>query len=108
MIAPCARSDADDEQKESTMIGGANPVGRARQELRQLFPDDEDFEGAVEWARRVFAAEQIDADSASLRSVRALRKNDRRLSRIAARYLAEAAAGKRPGERTSSFNPHLE
>ena len=90
------------------MIGGADPVGRARQELRELFPDDEDFEGAVEWGRQVLAAERIDVGSASLRSVRALRKNDRRLSRVAARYLAEAAAGKRPGERTPSFNPHLE
>lgn len=92
------------------MIGGdVDPVGSARVELKRLFPQDEGFQGAMAWAREVLSAEGIDPDAVSLRSVRALRKHDRRLSRTAARYLADtAAAGKEQGRSVRPFNPHLE
>ena len=90
------------------MIGGdVDPVGEARKELTQLFPDDEGFEVAASWARGVLEGESLDPDAVSMRSVRALRKHDRRLSRVAARYLADTAAGKEPRSGGRGFNPLL-
>jgi hypothetical protein len=91
------------------MIGGtADPVGRAQKELRRLFPEDPDLSGATAWARETLREAGLDASSAPLRSLRALRRADRRLGAVAARYLVQSAAG-RLGERPGRpFNPHLE
>lgn len=103
------RGRCDDYLGEKrTMIGGAvDPVGTARKELLQLFPDDEGFEAAASWARAVLESEGLDPDAVSLRSVRALRRHDRRLSRVAARYLADKASGKEPRGGGGRFNPLL-
>lgn len=90
------------------MIGGdVDPVDAVRKELRQIFPHDEDLEAAAGWARGVLEGEGLDPDAVSLRSVRALRKHDRRLSRVAARYLADTAAGKEPRSGGGGTSPLL-
>ena len=79
------------------MFGGDKDlVAEARNELERLFADANGLEGAQEWAGTVLTREAIDPASASLRAVRALRREDSRLGRVAARYLVETVAGRDP------------
>lgn len=87
------------------MIGGRSPVERAQMQLRRHFPDDPDLTGATAWARETLRTEGLDASEAPLRSLRVLRRADRRLGAVAARYLVELAAGRSPGERHRPVPP---
>lgn len=90
------------------MIGGDQDLsGRARRELEQLFGEGDDVMGAA-WARGVLEAEGLSTTSVSLRSVRALRTHEPRLSRIAARHLADLATGRVHESPQKGFNPLLE
>lgn len=90
------------------MIGGAtDPVARAEQEIKSLFAGDEMIAAAVDWARGVLMERGIDPSAHPVRALRALRRADRRLSLVSARYLADAAAG-RPSRRTRARSPYLE
>lgn len=91
------------------MIGGeTDPVGRAEEELRRLFPGRNGLDDAVAWAREVLAEAGLDPAAAPLRSVRRLRRMNRRLGLVAARYLTDAAAGRRQERAPRSPNPYLE
>jgi len=91
------------------MIGGTtDPAGRARKQLHRLFPDDPELSGAVSWARETLRSAALEPSTAPLRSMRALRRADRRLGVVAARYLVEEAAGRAPARRRRPLNPHLE
>ena len=87
------------------MIGSRSPVERAQRQLRRLFPDDPQLTAATAWARETLRTEGIDASASPLRSLRVLRRADRRLSAVAARYLVELAAGRRPGARDRPIPP---
>lgn len=77
------------------MIGGSiDPAGRAEREVRGLFADDDALDRAVAWAREILAVRGLDPSAQQLRSLRELRRADRRLSLVAARFLVEAAAGR--------------
>ncbi|RCS78586.1 hypothetical protein CIK70_09880 [Brachybacterium alimentarium] len=83
----------------STMIGGVRrPNDHAVIELETLFAENGGVGGGIEWARTTLAAEGMDAKRRPLRAVRRLRRTERRLSIIAARYLVDAVAGRHPGE----------
>lgn len=86
------------------MIGdGADPVGRAEREVRGLFADGGALDRGVVWARKVLDRDGIDPAAQQLRAMRSLRRADRRLSLVAARYLVNAASGRsnaRPGPRS--------
>ena len=80
------------------MIGGTvSPVERAKKQLTLLFPDDPGHREAVAWASAVLQNAQLDPSAAPLRSLRALRRADRRLGGVTARYLVDAAAGTAAG-----------
>ena len=85
-----------------------SPSDRARAQLEQLFSGPEGPEHATAWARAVLDEAGFDASRTPLRALRALRRADRRLSPIAARYLVDAVAGH--GDRGSvrrAWNPLL-
>ncbi|MGP9746312.1 hypothetical protein [Brachybacterium sp. AOP29-B2-41] len=91
------------------MIGGvADPVGRAQEELCRLFPGKDGLEDAVVWARDVLADAGLDPAVAPLRCVRRLRRTNRSLGLLAARYLTDAVAGRRQDRASRPLNPHLE
>lgn len=73
-----------------------SPVQRAQKQLHRLFPEDPALHGAIAWATETLHAASLDPSSAPLRSLRALRRADPRLSTVAARFLVEAAAGHAP------------
>lgn len=68
----------------------------ALRRLARLFPDDPECAGAVAWAREVLVAAGLNPSRAPLRSMRSLRRAERRLDLVSARYLVQRAAG-RPG-----------
>jgi hypothetical protein len=77
------------------MIGSSRtPGARARQQIAQLFDGPEGEERATEWARGVLAQDGLEARRTPLRALRALRRAERRLSPVTARYLVEAVAGR--------------
>lgn len=79
------------------MIGSArSPVERAEKQLHRLFPDDPDLTAATAWAAETLWNEALNPSASPLRCLRALRRADRRLGAVAARYLVESAAGRRP------------
>jgi len=85
----------DDREGTGTMIGSSRTPGqRARAQLAQLFGGAEGEERAVAWARDVLAQDGLDAARSPLRSLRALRRAERRLGLVTARYLVEAVAGR--------------
>lgn len=93
------------------MIGGdKDPAERARAQLRRLFAqDDEALSGARTWAADVLDQAGLDPSAAPLRSLRALRRAEARLSPVAARHLVDALRG--TGGRTRGrrpLPPHLE
>lgn len=92
------------------MIGGDQDlIAKARRELEQLFAAQDGTTGGTAWACGVLEAEGLSTTSVSLRTIRALRKHEPRLSRVAARYLADLATGRRSPENSEKgFNPHLE
>lgn len=91
------------------MIGGvADPVGRAQEELRRLFPGKDGLKDAVAWARDVLAEAGLDPAAAPLRSVRLLRRTHRSLGLLAARYLTDAVAERRQERASRPLNPHVE
>lgn len=79
---------------------GITPVGLAEREISRLFADRGGREAAGTWAREVLAAAELDPRRKPLRSVRVLRRAERRLSPIGARYLVEVAAGRIPSRST--------
>lgn len=88
------------------MIGGtADPVGRAEREVRGIFADETAMDRAVTWAREVLSDDGIDPSSQQLQAIRSLRRSERRLSLIAARYLVDAAAGRGPRRRRRHTGP---
>lgn len=90
------------------MIGGAtDPAIRAEQQIKSLFAGDEVIAGAVNWAHGVLTERGIDPAENPVRALRALRRADRRLSLVSARYLADAAAGRRR-RRGHTRSPFLE
>lgn len=104
-----SRDEPVSEHGEGLMIGGtADPVGRAQEQLRRLFPDDPEHTAAIAWARETLHSSGLDPDAAPLRSLRALRRADVRLDAVTARYLVEIAAGKPVNSRRPGLNPHLE
>ena len=73
------------------MIGGASdPAVRAEQEIKALFAGDDVIAHAVDWARDVLMDKGIDPSAHPLRAIRALRRADRRLGLVPARYLVDA------------------
>lgn len=77
------------------MIGGDKDLAaQARGELERLFDGADGVEGAQAWAGGVLEREDIDPAAAPLRALRALRREDSRLGRVAARYLVETLAGR--------------
>ncbi|MCT1776509.1 hypothetical protein [Brachybacterium sp. p3-SID957] len=90
------------------MIGGAaDPAARAEQEIKALFAGDDVIAHAVDWARGVLMDKGVDPSAHPLRAIRALRRADRRLGVVPARYLVDAAAG-RPTRRGRARSPLLE
>lgn len=82
------------------MISGHNdPTARAEREVRGLFADDEALDRGVSWARQVLADAGIDPENEQLRAMRTLRRAERGLSLVGARYLVSAAAGRPPRRR---------
>ncbi|GAA1486153.1 hypothetical protein [Brachybacterium fresconis] len=82
------------------MIGGEiDPTARAEREVRGLFADDEAVDRGVSWARQVLADAGIDPETQPMQAIRVLRRTERGLSLIAARYLVSAAAGRPPRRR---------
>lgn len=90
------------------MIGGGDPAERAEREIRALFAEEGALERGVDWAREVLSRAGADPARRPLRSVRTLRRAERRLSPVAARYLVDAAAGRPPRRGAPRLNPHLE
>lgn len=90
------------------IIDDENPAARAERQLTAVYAQDGGIDGAVAWARRTLEAERRDPAKRPLQSARALRRADRRLSMVSARYLAHAVSG-RPdhGRRLGSRNPLL-
>lgn len=79
------------------MIGPQKgPVDRAEAELAKLFAEDGGVSGAIAWARTASAQSDSDPVAHPLRTLRELRRADKRLSAVAARYLVEAVAGREP------------
>ena len=73
------------------MIGIRRNFGKeAELQVRGLFADDGAVERGVAWAREVLDECSLDPASQPLEGIRALRRADRRLSLIAARYLVDA------------------
>ena len=91
------------------MIGPRrSPSEHARAQIAQLFAGQDDVERAADWARAVLAQEGLDASRRPLRSRRALRRADRRLSPVTARYLVAVLAGRvDPAQGRGSWNPLL-
>ena len=88
------------------MIGSSqSPVERAQKQLHRLFPDDPDLAGATAWATETLQNEALDPSASPLRSLRALRRADRRLGAVSARYLVEAAAGRNRSSRRRPLPP---
>lgn len=92
-----ASERVDDRRGEIIMIRSSeNPVQHAQRILRRLFPEDPELTEAIAWARQELREAQLDPATAPLRSLRVLRRADRRLTFAAARYLVDAAAGRAP------------
>lgn len=90
------------------MIGdGADPVGRAEREVRGLFADEHALDRAIQWAKDVLAEDGLDPSAQQLRAMRSLRRADRRLSLVSARYLVNASSGRVNPRPTSRRNPLL-
>jgi hypothetical protein len=91
------------------MIGQRRgPSEHARAQIAQLFAGEDGVERAAGWARAVLAQEGLEAARSPLRSLRALRRADRRLSPVTARYLVAVLAGRiDPSQETGSWNPLL-
>lgn len=87
------------------MIGSLSPVERAQRQLRRLFPEDPELTGATAWARETLRLAGLDAAASPLRSLRILRRADRRLGAVTARYLVELAAGQDPAVRERPIPP---
>ncbi|MDN5895898.1 MAG: hypothetical protein L0H93_17975 [Nocardioides sp.] len=88
------------------MIGSSrSPVERAEKQLHRLFPDDPDLTAATEWAAETLRNEALNPSASPLRSLRALRRADRRLGVVAARHLVESAAGRPPASGPRSIPP---
>lgn len=66
----------------------------ARRRLARLFPGDPECASAVAWAKEVLGEAGLDPSKAPLRSMRSLRRAERRLDLLSARYLVERAAGR--------------
>lgn len=81
-------------------------MDRAQKQLHRLFPDDPDLATATSWAVETLRNEALDPSASPLRSLRALRRADRRLGAVAARYLVETAAGRDPGSRRRPVPPN--
>lgn len=80
------------------MIGNQRDLlGRARREVRGIFADEGATDRAVSWARDVLAADGIDASAQQLRAIRSLRRAERGLSLMGARYLVNAVNGEEDG-----------
>lgn len=90
------------------MIGSRSPVERAQTQLRRLFPEDPELTGATAWARETLRLAGLDATTSPLRSLRVLRRADRRLGAVAARHLVELAAGRDPASRVRPIPPHVQ
>lgn len=84
------------------MIGNQRDLlGRARREVRGLFADEGATDRAISWAREVLARDGIDASAQQLRAIRALRRAERGLSLVGARYLVNAVNGQQQGPGSS-------
>lgn len=106
--APPRGGTAATDDREMTMIGSSqSPVERAQKQLHRLFPGDPDLAAATAWAAETLRNGSLDPAASPLRSLRALRRADRRLGAAAARYLVEAAAGRSPGPRRRSVPPEV-
>src|SRR5699024_5311311 len=81
---------------EMGRITSRGAVARARGQLRRLCPEGRRVTGATDRARETLRLAGLDASTAPLRSLRVLRRADRRLSAVAARHLVELAAGRHP------------
>lgn len=82
------------------MIIGARkfPAARARRRIAALYTAHADPEqAAMDWAAQALSAAAQDPVHRPLRSVRALRRADRRLDVAAARYLVDRLGGRDPG-----------
>lgn len=90
------------------MISDAKgPVRRAEHQLKRLHPGENAVEDAVQWAREILAEGGPDPATAPLRAMHRLRKEDRRLRLITARYLVERAAGRAPSTEPRNPPPYL-
>lgn len=84
-----------------------DPTVRAEREVRGLFADEGALERGVAWARAVLEEAELDASMQQLRALRALRRADRRLSLVAARYLVDRVGGS-PAPRARDRSPLLD
>lgn len=87
---------------------GTNPAARAERQLSALYAQDGGVDDAIAWARRTLEAETRDPVKRPLQSARALRRADRRLSIVSARYLVNAVSGQHDqGREPGARNPLL-
>lgn len=84
-----------------------DPVRHAQKQLRGLYTGDDAEQRARSWAVEILQVRGLDPAKAPLRSLRALRRGDRRLGLVTARYLVDLAAGRSPSPRSGGEDPHL-
>lgn len=77
------------------MGGWRRPAQEAEIEVKGLFADDASLERGAAWAISVIQDADLDPHDQPVRSIKALREADPRLSLGAARFLMDLAAGKR-------------
>ena len=66
----------------------------AAREIKGLFADDSALDAGREWAVQTLEAAGLDPRREPIKGIHALRKANRRLSLVAARYLVDRAAGR--------------
>lgn len=76
------------------IIDDANPAARAERQLTAFYAQRGGIEAAVDWARRTLEVDRRDPAKRPLQCARALRRADRRLSMVSARYLVNVVSGR--------------
>lgn len=102
-----ARRGANEQGRDMVIRSSTDPVRHAQKQLSRLYAGDDAEQQARSWALGVLEGKGLDPARAPLRSLRALRRQDRRLGAVTARYLVDLAAGRSPSPRSGRDNPHL-
>ena len=102
-----ARRGANEQGRDMVIRSSTDPVRHAQKQLSRLYAGDDAEQQARSWALGVLEGKGLDPARAPLRSLRALRRQDRRLGAVTARYLVDLAAGRSPSPRSGPDNPHV-